>query len=57
MGDLSDYEGGQIIGAHLAGASVTKTAILLGVFRATASKVMSPYMNYGKTTSAKRNSG
>jgi transposase len=36
---------------------VTKTATLLGVSRATVSKVMSAYKNHGKTTSAKRNSG
>jgi predicted transcriptional regulator len=36
---------------------VTKTAALLGVTRATVSKVMSIYDNPGKTTSAKRNSG
>jgi hypothetical protein len=35
---------------------VTKTAILLGVSRATASKVMLAYTNHGKTTSAKRSS-
>jgi hypothetical protein len=48
---------GQILGVHLAGASVTKTKMLLGVSRATVSKVMLAYMNHGKTTSAKRNSG
>jgi transposase len=57
MGDLSDFERGQIVGAHLAGVSVTKTATLLGVSRATVSKVMSAYTNQGKETSAKRNSG
>jgi transposase len=36
---------------------VIKTATLLGVLRATVSKVMSAYTNHGKTTSAKRNSG
>jgi hypothetical protein len=50
MGDLSNFERGHIIDACLAGASVTKTAILLGVLRATASKVM-------PITSEKRNSG
>jgi hypothetical protein len=48
---------GQIFGVHLAGASVTKTTMLLGVSSATVSKVMSAYMNHGKTTSAKKNSG
>jgi predicted transcriptional regulator len=56
MGDLSNFETGQIIGAHLAGASVTKSAILLGVSRATVSKVMSAaYTNHRETASAKRN--
>jgi hypothetical protein len=40
-----------------AGASVTVTATLLGALRATVSKVMSAYMNHGRATSAKRNSG
>jgi transposase len=57
MGDLSDFERGQIVGARLAGASVIKVATLLGVSRATVSKVMWAYTNHGKTTSTKRNSG
>jgi transposase len=56
MGDLSNFERRQIVCARLAGASVTKTATLLGVSKATVSKVMSAYTNYGTTTSAKRNS-
>jgi len=39
MEDLSDFQG-QIGGASLAGASVTKTATLLGVSRAAVSKVI-----------------
>jgi hypothetical protein len=57
MEDLSDFETGQIVGARLVGASVTKTATLLGVSRATVPKVMSAYTNHGKTPSAKRKSG
>lgn len=34
-----------------------KTATSLGVLRMTVSKVMSAYMNHGKKTTAKRNSG
>jgi hypothetical protein len=57
MGDLSDNERGQFVGARLAGASVIITATLLGVSGATVSKVMSAYTDHGKTTSVKRNSG
>jgi transposase len=57
MRDLFDFEIGQIVGAHLAGASVTKTATLLDVSRVTVSKVMLACTNHGKTTSAKRDSG
>jgi hypothetical protein len=44
MGDLSDFERGQNVGATL-----------LGVWRERDSKVMSAYTNHGKTTSAKIN--
>jgi len=33
MGDLSDFQRGQIVGVRLAGESVTKMATLLGVSR------------------------
>jgi predicted transcriptional regulator len=56
MEDFSDFERGQMIGAHLAGSSVIETATLLSVSRATVSKVMSVYTNHGKT-STKSNSG
>jgi predicted transcriptional regulator len=60
MGDLSDFGRGQIVGMCVAGAYVTKIATLLGVSRASVSKVMSACKNHGedgKTTSAKRKSG
>jgi IS30 family transposase len=56
MGELSNFERGQIIGACLAGASVTNTATLLCMSRVTVSKVMSAYTNHAKTMSAKMNS-
>jgi NADH:ubiquinone oxidoreductase subunit E len=49
MGDLPDFQRGQIVGAHLAVASVTKTATLLGASRAAVSEVMMAYTNYEKT--------
>jgi len=57
MGDLSDFQRGQIIGARLAGTSVTKMAALLGVSRAADSKVIMTYTNHWRTLSSKRNSG
>ena len=49
IGDLSVSERGQIVGACLTGGSVTKTGTVLGVSRATVSKVMSACTNHGKT--------
>jgi hypothetical protein len=56
MGELTDFERGQMIVVHLAGTSVTKTATLFGVLIAIISMVILAYTNYGKTTPAKRNS-
>jgi transposase len=56
MGD-SRISKGHIVGACLAGASVIKTATLLGVSRAAISKVMMAYTNHGNTSSAKRKRG
>ena len=57
MGDFSDFQRGHIVGACLAGASVTKMATLLGVSRAAVSKVMMVYTHNGRTSTAKRFSG
>jgi hypothetical protein len=43
MGDLTDFERGQLIGVRLAGASATKSATLLDISRMTVSKVMLTY--------------
>jgi hypothetical protein len=42
----------QCVGMRLAGEPVTKTTTLLGVSKATVSKVMLAYTIHGKTTSA-----
>lgn len=47
MRDLSNFERERIVGERLAGASVTRTATLLSVSRATVSIVMSAYTNHG----------
>jgi hypothetical protein len=50
----SDFQRGHIVGAPLAGASVTKMVILLGVSRTAVSKVMIIHKNHGRTSSTKR---
>jgi len=57
MGDFSDFQRGHIVSAHLAGASVTKTATLLGVSKSSSFQGMATYTNHGRTSSAKRNNG
>jgi len=57
MGDLSDFQRGNTDGAHLAVASVNKTANLLRLSRTAVSKVMVAHTNQGNTLSAKRNTG
>jgi len=55
MGELSHFQRRQIVGSHLAAASVSKMATLLGVSRTAVYKVMMAYTNHRKT-SDKRNS-
>jgi hypothetical protein len=57
MGYLSNFERGQIVRTCLAAASVTKTAVLLCVSRATVYMVTSAYTNHAYPSSAERNSG
>ena len=54
MADRSNFKRGQIGGARMAGASVTKTA---GVGRSTVLKVMTAFEKEGKILSLKQNSG
>jgi hypothetical protein len=48
MGDLSVFERGQVVGARLAGAPVTKTATVLGVSRVTFEDNVSEEEQWGK---------
>ena len=57
MCDLTDFEKGQIVGAHMAGASITKTTELLGFLRATISRMMTQFQKHGKTSKNRSNSG
>ena len=56
ISNLFDLKRGMIIGAHLAGASVSRTTNLVGVSRYTVSRIMKAYTNLGKVSSGKHNS-
>jgi hypothetical protein len=56
--ESENFERGQIVGSHLAAASVTNATTLFDVSREMDSNVLSAgCTNHRKTTSAKRNSG
>jgi len=57
MGNLSDFQRGQTVGAGLAGETLIKSATLLGVSRAAVPKVRTSHTDHGKTSPVKRNSG
>ena len=57
MGDLSDFQMGQIVDARMVGATVTETAQLFGISSDTVSQVMTAYEKEEKTSSAKVKSG
>jgi hypothetical protein len=46
IGDLSGFDGGQIVGAHLPGACMTKSDTLLGILRVPVSMVVSIHKSW-----------
>ena len=57
MRDLTDFEKGQIVGAPMAGASITKAAELLSFSRAIISRTMSEFEKQSKTSNNWSSSG
>ena len=57
MRDLTDFEKGQIVGARMAGASITKTAELLRFSRANMSRTMSEFEKHDTTSNNRSSSG
>ena len=57
MRDPTEFEKWKIVGARMAGASVTKTAELLSFSRATISRTMTEFKKHGKTLSNRSHSG
>ena len=50
MANLSYFKRGQIVGARMVGASVTKTVQMFGISRGTVSKVMVAFEKEKKTS-------
>ena len=57
MADPPNFKRGQIVGACMAGASVTKTPKLFGAARSTVTKIMTAFAKEGKFSSLKQNTG
>ena len=47
MSELTDFEGGQIVGTRMVGASINNVAEIFSVARGTVSKIYSAYLKYG----------
>ena len=58
MPDLTDFEKGQIVGAHMAGASITKTAEIYTItIYHTISNTMSEFEKHDKASNNRSSSG